>query len=436
MILLLVSCDRVYICFSHFGHFNDSGFWFMTSKNSKPIRCIVGSETIRMLNLGHPWVIADRYTKSWPQVECGSLIELISEKGDSLGTALCDPDSRIVARRLSEKIVELDQDWLTVQLQRAQASRKWLDFGDTTVARLVNAEGDGLPGLTVDRYGDFLMVQYYTSAWQRHLSLLAAALQDLYVPLGIYCKYRPQETRRLGAGKKQRPPQGRLLAGKAAPVDLTVRENGLLYRIDLVKDLHTGLFHDQRKNRLEFRRLAAGCRVLNLFAYTGAFSVAAAAGGAERVTSIDVAGRYLDWARENFRLNGMVPEDHEFITGDCSFELDRLAKSGRRFDIVLMDPPSFSTTRKSRFTTSGGTAELVQKALRLVAPDGLLVTSSNLQKMSLADYLKELRKGSIAAGRHLQVIEVAGQADDFPFMASFPEGNYLKYVVSVVRDKD
>ncbi len=404
--------------------------------NPKTTLCIVGNETVRMLNLGHPWVIADRYTRSWPQVECGQLIELISENGDSLGTALCDPGSRIVARRLSEKLIGLDQDWLTAQLQRAQESRKWLDFGDTTVARLVNAEGDGLPGLTVDRYGDFLMVQYYTLAWQRHLPTLATALQEVYAPLGIYCKYRPLETRNLGAGKKQRPPQGRLLAGKAAPEDLTVRENGLLYRIDLVKDLHTGLFHDQRKNRLEFRRLAAGCRVLNLFAYTGAFSVAAAVGGAEQVTSIDVAGRYLDWARENFHLNGIVPEDHEFITGDCFVELDRLAKVGRSFDVVLMDPPSFSTTRKSRFKTSGGTADLVQKALKLIPSGGLLVTSSNLQKMSLADYLKELRKGSIAAGRRLQVLRVTGQADDFPFTVSFPEGNYLKYVVSVVRDKD
>jgi len=103
--------------------------------------------------------------------------------------------------------------------------------------------------------------------------------------------------------------------------------------------------------------------------------------------------------------------------------------------MVFMDPPSFSTTRKSRFTTAGGTAELVQKSLRLLAPNGLLVTSSNLQKMVLADYLKELRKGSHAAGRQLQVVSVAGQADDFPFTASFPEGHYLKYVVSVVQEK-
>lgn len=402
---------------------------------NKQARCVIGPETVRMLNLGHPWVIADRYTSRWPQGPCGSLIELISENGESLGTALYDPGARIIARRLSARALSLDRNWLVARLEQAQKSRNWVDFGDTTVARLVNAEGDGLPGLTVDRYGDFLMVQYYTAAWESHLALLAAALQEVYAPQGIYSKYRPQETRKLAAGKHSRSPQGRLLFGKAAPANLIIRENSLLYLIDLVKDLHTGLFHDQRQNRLEFRRLSAGCRVLNLFAYTGAFSVAAAAGGAVQVTSIDAAGRYLDWAQENFRLNGISPEDHEFVTGDCFVELDRLAKAGRCFDIVFMDPPSFSTTSKSRFTTSGGTAELVQKSLKLLTPGGLLVTSSNLQKMALADYLKELRKGSLAAGRHLQVIKVSGQAEDFTFTASFPEGNYLKYVVSVVQNK-
>jgi 23S rRNA (cytosine1962-C5)-methyltransferase len=253
--------------------------------------------------------------------------------------------------------------------------------------------------------------------------------------VGIYCKYRPQETRKLASGKESRSPQGWLLAGDPAPQDLTVRENGLNYRIDLVKDLHTGLFHDQRQNRLEFRRQAAGCQVLNLFAYTGAFSVAAAAGGATQVTSVDASGRYLDWARDNFKLNGIDPANHEFITGDCFVELDRLAKAGRSFDLVFVDPPSFSTTRKSRFTTSGGTADLVQKVLRLMPTGGVLVTSSNLQKMPLEKYLKELRKGCLAAGRHLQVVEVSGQADDFPVSPSFPEGHYLKYVVSVVQDK-
>ncbi len=403
--------------------------------NHSHMRCTIGSETVRMLNLGHPWVIADRFTSRWPKVDSGRLIELVSENGDSLGTALSDPDSRIVARRLDSALIQLDHQWLSSKLKQAQQSRQWLDFGDTDVARLVNAEGDSLPGLTVDRYGDYLMVQYYTSAWEKHLGALTTALQDVYSPVGIYCKYRPQETRKLASGKNQKAPQGWLLAGDPAPTDLTVRENGLVYRVDMVKDLHTGLFHDQRQNRVEFRRQAAGCRVLNLFSYTGAFSVAAAAGGAEQVTSVDASGRYLDWARDNFRLNSIATEGHEFIAGDCFVELDRLAKAGRSFDLVFVDPPSFSTTRKSRFTTSGGTSELVQKILRLMSPGGLLVTSSNLQKMPMEKYLKELRKGSLAVGRHLQVVKVSGQAEDFPFSASFPEGQYLKYVVSVVQDK-
>ena len=398
------------------------------------VRCPVGPETARMLGLGHPWVIADRYTSRWPKAACGALIELTGEQGASLGTALLDPGARIVARLLSPGRIQVDHPWLVARFRQAVQSRLWRDIGDTTVQRLVNAEGDALPGLTVDRYGDFLMVQTYTPAWERYLPEVAAALQEVHAPRGIYAKFRPQETRKLAA-EGQGGAKGRLLAGKRAPAELTVRENGLDYHVDLVNDLHTGLFHDQRANRLAFRQFAAGRTVLNLFAYTGAFSVAAAAGGASRVTSIDAAGRYLDRAQDNFRLNGIDPAGHEFITGDCFVEIDRLARAGRRFDVVFMDPPSFSTTRSSRFTTSGGTAELVQKVLPLIPAGGLLVTSSNLQKMPLADYLKELRKGGVAAGRRLQVIEVAGQGDDFPFTVSFPEGNYLKYVVSVVQDE-
>ncbi|MDH3999326.1 MAG: class I SAM-dependent rRNA methyltransferase [Desulfuromonadales bacterium] len=401
---------------------------------SKRLRASVGSETARMLKLGHPWVIADRFTAQWPKGECGALLELVDDKGDALGTALYDPGARVVARRLSDQRIEPNREWFAEKFRSAEQSRNWLDLGDTTVSRLVNAEGDQLPGLTVDRYGDYLMLQYFSASWKPWLDDIVAALEDVYRPKGIYGKFRPQQTRKLAAGKKRVPPQGQLLAGKAAPQDLTVRENGLLYRIDLVDDLNTGLFHDQRCNRLDLRKLSAGAKVLNLFAYTGAFSVAAAAAGAECVTSVDNSGRYLDWAKENFRLNDIDPKAHQFITGDCFDELSRMVKQGRSFDIVLMDPPSFSTTRKSRFTTTGGTADLIGKALKLLPNGGLLITSSNLQKMSQAEYVKELRKGALAVGRSLQPIKVSGQADDFPFNVGFPEGNYLKYVVSVVKD--
>lgn len=379
-----------------------------------------------MLKLGHPWVIADRYTARWPKAACGALVSLVDDSGDLLGTALLDPGARVVARLLDRATVTLAPGWVESKLNAAGELRRWLDLGDTTTWRLVNGEGDGLPGLTIDRYGEYLLVQYYTRGWEPHLPAVVEALTGVSRPRGIYGKFRPQQTRTSADMAK-----GRLLAGSGIAGPLTVAEHGLQFGVELTGDLHTGLFLDQRANRQEFRRLCAGCRVLNLFAYTGAFSVAAAAGGAVQVTTVDAAARYLDRARENFRLNGIEPEPHEFIAGDCFTEMDRLLKSGRQFDIILMDPPSFSTTRDSRFTTSGGTAELVQRALDLLPSGGLLVTSSNHQKVDLADYLKELRRGALAAGRELRVIETAGQGRDFPYPVTFPEGRYLKYVVSV-----
>ncbi len=381
-----------------------------------------------MLQLGHPWVIADRYTARWPKAACGSLADLVDEGGRLLGTALLDPAARVVARVLAAERIELDPAWVATRLAAAGRLRSWLDLGDTTAWRLVNGEGDALPGLTVDRYGEALLVQYYTRAWEPHLAVIARALQAVGGVRAIYGKFRPQQTRAAGDAVK-----GRLLAGTPLSAPLTVVEHGLRYRVDLTGDLHTGLFLDQRDNRRAFRRRCAGQQVLNLFAYTGAFSVAAAAGGAGRVTTVDAAPRYLEGARKNFRLNGLDPAGHEFVAGDCFAELQKLNRAGRRFDVVFMDPPSFSTTRESRFTTSGGTAELVQLSLGLLPPGGLLVTSSNHQKVDLADYLKELRRGALAAGRELRVIETAGQGGDFPYPVTFPEGRYLKYVVSVVE---
>ena len=332
-------------------------------------RCTVGPETARMLRLGHPWVIADRYTARWPKAPCGALADLVDEAGAPLGTALLEPGARVVARLLDAGRITPDAAWINRRLQAALNLRSRLDLGDTTAWRLVNGEGDGLPGLTVDRYDDWLLVQFYTPAWEPHLPALGRALQDLFRPRGIYLKGRPLETRSKGTTVK-----GELLTGREAPQPLDVTEHDLRYEVDLAGELHTGLFLDQRANRLAFRRLAAGQRVLNLFAYTGAFSVAAAAGGAVQVTSVDAAPRYLERARDNFRLNGINPGVHEFLAGDCFAELEKLHRSGRQFDLVLMDPPSFSTVRSSRFTTSGGTSDLVQRALALLPPGGVLIT--------------------------------------------------------------
>jgi len=393
---------------------------------------IIGPESVRMVELGHPWIIADGYTKRWPPGQAGQIVELSDEKGRFLATALLDPQERIVARVLSRERMQLDQAWLAARMQAAIGLRRnHAGLGDDTTAfRMVNGEGDGLPGLTVDRYGDYLMVQLYCNGWRPHLKLLTGVLQDLLAPAGIYEKARPQKTRELEAVSDSKR-YGRLLAGRPAPGNLEVLENGLTFLVSLEQGLNTGLFLDQRRNRRDLMTRSQGKRVLNLFAYTGAFSVAAAAAGARQVTSVDASPGYSEWARANFGANRLNPKLHEFIVGDCLEVLADLARQKMHYDIILMDPPSFSTTAKSRFTTRGGTSDLVAVSLPLLAGGGLLIASSNHQKVDLADYLKELRRGALQAGSDLRVISLYGQPEDFPYPVTFPDGRYLKYAVCV-----
>jgi 23S rRNA (cytosine1962-C5)-methyltransferase len=394
-------------------------------------RWTVGPESVRMLELGHPWIIADSYTKRWPAGASGDLVELTDERGRFLATALLDPADRIVARVLGRERLRLDRAWLMSRLRAGvDLRRAHGNLGDTTAYRLVNGEGDGLPGLTVDRYGDHLLVQLYAASWRPHLPEVVKALQELLHPAGIYEKARPQQTRELEAASDTKR-YGRLLAGTPAPDPLEVRENGLNFLVSLERGLNTGLFLDQRANRRDLMARVSGKRVLNLFSYTCAFSVAAVAAGASQVTSVDASPAYTEWGRANFGANRLNPKRHEFIVGDCLAVLADLARQGKIHDVILMDPPSFSTTAKSRFTTRGGTADLVAAALPLLPDGGLLIASSNHQKVDVADYLKELRRGALQAGSGLRVISLAGQPEDFPYPVTFPEGRYLKYAVCV-----
>lgn len=394
-------------------------------------KCVVGPESVRMIELGHPWIIADAYTKKWPSGEAGDLLELTDAGGRFVATALYDPKDRIVARVLSRERVPLDPSFLKKRVERAAELRKQhADLSDSNAYRLVNGEGDDLPGLAVDRYGDFLMVQVYCAGWRRHMKMVTRVLEEVLAPSGIYEKMRPQNTRELESeGEKKR--YGRLLSGESAPEPLHVTENGLSYEVSLEWGLNTGLFLDQRRNRRELMQRVQGKRFLNLFCYTGAFSVAAAAAGASVVTSVDFSQTYLEQAKRNFGLNRLNPKRHEFVAGDCFAVLDEMARRQKSWDVILMDPPSFSTTTKSRFTTRGGTSDLVAAAMKLLPPGGVLITSSNHQKVDLADYLKELRRGALQAGEALRVVSVAGQPEDFPYPVTFPEGRYLKYVICV-----
>ncbi|MFN2257187.1 MAG: class I SAM-dependent rRNA methyltransferase [Desulfuromonadaceae bacterium] len=404
----------------------------MTTKRWK--RCVVGPQTEQMLKLGHLWIIRDRFTDQWPPEASGERIALHGGDGTLLAYALRDDDRRIVARVIGwpprEKAPRLDEEWFHVRLEAALRLRHiHIDLDLTDAYRLVNAEGDLLPGLTVDIYGEFIMLQLYSHMWEPFREPLVQALQRLIRPQGIYEKFRPRKTRALE--KKGDKRYSSLLLGQQAPNNLRVRENGLLFEVNMNHGLHTGLFMDQRQNRKDIMPFCEGKRILNLFSFTGAFSVVAAASGAAEVTSVDASTQYQNRARNNFEINRLDSRRHQFIVGDCHKVLDRFAQEGKGFDMVIMDPPSFSTVGKNRFTTSGGTANLVAAALDVLEEGGCLITSSNHQKVDVAEYLKELRRGALQAATSLRIIQTSGQGPDFPFLVTCPEGRYLKYVVAI-----
>jgi 23S rRNA (cytosine1962-C5)-methyltransferase len=220
--------------------------------------------------------------------------------------------------------------------------------------------------------------------------------------------------------------------GRLPPADLTVEEHGLLFHADLRAGQKTGLYFDQRENRLALASWCQGRTVLDCFCYVGAFSLYALRAGASSVMACDAAAGAIEAAKRNLRLNGFDPEAHEFVAGDCFDLLARLANEGRRFDVVILDPPSFARQRASRHAAERAYVRLNQLAMVCVEPGGLLATASCTSQVSPDAFRQALAEAARKAGRRLVTVHEAGQALDHPVPVHFPEGRYLKFVVGRV----
>jgi 23S rRNA (cytosine1962-C5)-methyltransferase len=282
----------------------------------------------------------------------------------------------------------------------------------TTAFRLCNGEGDGVAGVTVDRYGDFLVASLVgpaAAARDRVLDALARL-----GPRGIYLKLPPRTARCLTEAGRDDVAPPLPVRGEAAPDALEVREHGLGFEVRLGDGLSTGLFLDQRANRERVRATASGRRVLNLFAYTGSFSVAAVAGGAAATTTVDVSRKALDWAARNLALLGRPSEGHRLVRADARDWLTRCARRGERFDLVVLDPPSFATTKRSRFAAAEDYAELAGACLRCLEPAGRLLACTNHRGMARARLARELRQVATSLGCRLRRLEHLPPPTDFP----------------------
>jgi len=381
---------------------------------------------------GHPWVYREALGSRPLTSEPGTEIELVDSDGEFVGRGLYDAHSSIAVRVFVRNAdSQIDGQLVRDRLRAAiELRRRVIDSATLGCTRLVNAEADGLPGIVVDRYGDYLVVQLYTSAVLHLRDDLLEALVEWVQPAAIY----EQRRFRSLAGESPHQVAAELVRGTAAPVELEVKEDDLTFVVDVTAPLSTGLFADLREGRRAVRRWANGRRVLNLFSYTGAISTYAHAGGATAVCAIDVAAKAHARARRNFAASGFDPEAPEHVVGDVFKVLARFAERDRKFDLVVVDPPAFASSAArggKPWSAMRDYKELIAAALEVTEPEGLLIAASSTHKMSTGEFELSLAEGALAAGTRLQIIDRRGLPADFPTLPGFPEGNYLKFVVAV-----
>ncbi len=298
------------------------------------------------------------------------------------------------------------------------ARRAPLAEPETAIYRQVNGAADGLPGLTVDRYGDALVVSLYDTDDRLPPDPIPPVLLDVLTettnPTSVYIKYRPRQASRLSEDQLAALAPTEPVAGHDLG-EFVAYEDGLAYVVRPGDGLNAGLFPDMREGRGRVRAWAAGRRVLNCFAYTCGFGVAATAGGAARVLNLDLSKSVLARGQENYRANGFEPDPHDFVYGDVFDWLRRLVRRGDRFDLVILDPPGFSSTKSGRFSAARDYAALAELAVGCLAPDGLLLACCNVVELPWRKYRDQVLAGIAAGGRAAEVTGVYHEpALDFP----------------------
>jgi len=392
------------------------------------ITCTLNRYGVQKLRARYP-----RVHESWicnmPPARPGTLVDLADERGAFLARGYAEPGSTCPVRILSFRPEEISAGFFRKRFEEAAAFRQERVAGpDTDVYRIINEEGDHLSGLAVDRYGAYLLVQFFSHGIEAFAEPLFSALEEIFRPAGIYRLSRMSRSK-LYPREPRRAHPTQLARGIPAPGGFCVRENGLRFLISFENGAKTGLYLDMRENRSGIRQYCAGRTVLNTFSYTASFSVYAANAGARKTTNIDLSRKANDWGKKNFELNGLDPQQHLFITDDVFDVMKRCEKRGDRFDAVILDPPTFSKGLKKVYQAERDYGQLCACALRLAGPGGIVACALNAEELSEKWFLETLAEAGRAAGKKLQVIGRGAQGADYRFDNAFPEGRYLKYAV-------
>ncbi len=386
----------------------------------------------KMLTAGHVWVYDTEITELSGQPENGALVDVKGPTGKYLGTGFLSEHSKIRIRIVSKNANDtFDAAFWERRLRYAWQYRKDVMGDEIGFCRLIFGEADQFPGLTVDRYGDVLVTQVLSYGIERIKDLLYTKLveildQDGVHIAGIY-ERNDMAARRLEGLEENKGWYE--LPGRPVPdsTKLTIEENGLKYRIDIENGQKTGYFLDQRYNRRAVADIARGKRVLDCFTHTGAFALNAAAGGAAKVTAVDVSADALALAKENAELNGLA-DRMDFLQADVMDLLPQMLAEGRRdYDFIILDPPAFTKSRKTVDNAMRGYKEINFRAMKLLPRGGYLATCSCSHFAEEWRFKEMLRDAAKEAGVSLKQIEARQQSKDHPILWGVEETNYLKF---------
>jgi 23S rRNA (cytosine1962-C5)-methyltransferase len=371
----------------------------------------------RALVSGHPWVYRNHVPSGF-NAPSGAWVAV--RAGGFTVYGLWDAKSAIAVRLFSQRAVPTFA-WVSERIEQAYALREPLRQRGTTAYRWVYGESDGLPGIVVDLYDRFAVIATYSESVQVLVPWVEQALRKTTRLDGIVERRRYERERGI-----------QLLWGRLPPEDLVVREYDVRLQANLFVGQKTGLFLDHRENRRFIGELAENRSVLNLFCYTGAFSLYAAKAGAARVVSVDYAGPAIQAARQNFALNQLDPSSYEFVVEDVFSFLEKAKQDGERFDIVICDPPSFAHSRDEAEAATKAYIRLNAAALAVTEIGGLCATASCTSQIGPAAFTEVIVEAARRSRRRFQILHEAGQPLDHPVMAHHPEGRYLKFVVGRV----
>lgn len=373
----------------------------------------------------HPWIFSGAIQQIKGEPAAGDTVEVYSQNGDILGLGAWSPESQIQVRMWKIGKGEINRDFFKQRIESALQQRSSLGITRLNTAyRIINAESDGIPGMVVDQIGDWAIMQCLSTGADRWKNDIAEILMELTGCRGVYERSDVAIRKKEGLAETKG-----CLAGEAPPQHIDILEEGRHYRVDVVNGHKTGFYLDQRDNRSLVGHYAKDKTVLNCFSYTGGFAIAAALGGAKHITSIDASSHALEHAQQAYELNKLDKNQTKNVCGDVFKLLREYDHAGKKFDMIILDPPKFAENRSQIKKAARGYKDINRLGFKLLNPGGLLFTFSCSGLIDSNLFQKIVADAALDAGCDGQLIQKMEQASDHPTRLAFPEGFYLKGLV-------